>query len=85
MELRKNRKKKIMGDEDLGYEEKPQKSHKKAKSKLKQEKENSKEEVSFILIKIIYFQKQFSDISKEHKELKHSLRVQVIKYKIIFD
>ena len=35
MQLRKNRKKKIMGDEDLGYEEKPQKSHKKAKSKLK--------------------------------------------------
>ena len=45
----------------------------------KPQKENSKEEVSFILIKIIYFQKQFSDISKEHKELKHSLRVQVIK------
>ena len=57
MQLRKNRKKKIMGDEDLGYEEKPQKSHKKAKSKLKQEKENSKEEVSFILMKNNSFSK----------------------------
>ena len=57
MELRKNRKKKIMGDEDLGYEEKPQKSHKKAKSKLKQEKENTKEEVSLTLIKNNLFSK----------------------------
>ena len=57
MELRKNRKKKIMGDEDLGYEEKPPKSHKKNKSKLKQEKENSKEEVSFILMKNNSFSK----------------------------
>ena len=57
MELRKNRKKKIMGDEDLGYEEKPPKSHKKNKSKLKQEKENSKEEVSLTLIKNNLFSK----------------------------
>ena len=51
MELRKNRKKKIMGDEDLGYEEKPPKPHKKSKSKMNQEKAHSNEEVSFIKIK----------------------------------
>ena len=50
MELRKNRKKKSIGDEDLGYEEKPPKPHKKAKSKAPQEKDHSNEEVSFIFI-----------------------------------
>jgi len=57
MQLRKNRKKKIMGDEDLGYEEKPPKPHKKSKSKMNQEKAHSNEEVSFIKIKIILFNK----------------------------
>ena len=85
MQLRKNRKKKIMGDEDLGYEEKPPKPHKKSKSKMNHEKAHSNEEVSFIKIKIILFNKQFSDISKDHKEVKHSLRIQVINYIIIFD
>ena len=57
MELRKNRKKKIMGDEDLGYEEKPPKSHKKSKSKALIEKERSLDEVSSINKIIIVFPK----------------------------
>ena len=40
MQLRQNRKKKSIGDEDLGYEEKPPKVHKKAKSKAPQEKDH---------------------------------------------
>ena len=46
MQLRKNRKKKSIDDEDLGYEEKPPKSHKKAKAKASIEKDRSNEEVS---------------------------------------
>lgn len=48
MQLRQNRKKKSLGDEDLGYEEKPPKPHKKAKPKIASEKEHPKEEVSFL-------------------------------------
>jgi hypothetical protein len=51
MQLRQNRKKKSIGDEDLGYEEKPPKVHKKAKSKAPQEKDHLNEEVSPIFIK----------------------------------
>ena len=45
MQLRPFRKKKSIGDEDLGYEEKPPKSHKKSKSKALIEKERSLDEV----------------------------------------
>ena len=48
MQLRQNRKKKSIGDDDLGYEEKPPKPHKKVKAKPLNEKEHSNDEVSFI-------------------------------------
>ena len=57
MQLRQFRKKKSIGDEDLGYEEKPPKSHKKTKPKVSIEKERSMDEVSYIYKKIILFQK----------------------------
>ena len=50
MQLRPFRKKKSIGDEDLGYEEKPPKSHKKSKSKALIEKERSLDEVSHIYV-----------------------------------
>ena len=52
MQLRQNRKKKLIDDEDLGYEAKPPKPHKKTKSKAPIEKDHSNDEVSskFILI-----------------------------------
>ena len=50
MQLRPFRKKKSIGDEDLGYEEKPPKSHKKTKPKASIEKERSLDEVSLIHI-----------------------------------
>lgn len=46
MQLRQNRKKKSLGDEDLGYEEKPPKPHKKTKPKLSLDKDHLNEEVS---------------------------------------
>ena len=46
MQLRQNRKKKSIGDEDLGYEEKPPKPHKRIKPKMIQDKDNSNDEVS---------------------------------------
>ena len=48
MQLRQVRKKKSIGDEDLGYEEKPPKSHKKSKPKVSLEKEHPIDEVSLI-------------------------------------
>ena len=57
MQLRQFRKKKSIGDEDLGYEEKPPKSHKKTKPKVSIEKERSMDEVSYIQKIIIHFQK----------------------------
>ena len=57
MQLRQFRKKKSIGDEDLGYEEKPPKSHKKTKPKVSMEKERSMDEVSYIQKIIILFQK----------------------------
>ena len=57
MQLRQFRKKKSIGDEDLGYEEKPPKSHKKTKPKVSIEKERSMDEVSYIQKIIILFQK----------------------------
>jgi len=57
MQLRPFRKKKSIGDEDLGYEEKPPKSHKKSKSKALIEKERSLDEVSSIYKIINYFSK----------------------------
>ena len=57
MQLRQFRKKKSIGDEDLGYEEKPPKSHKKTKPKVSIEKERSMDEVSYIQKTIILFQK----------------------------
>ena len=57
MQLRQFRKKKSIGDEDLGYEEKPPKSHKKIKPKISIEKERSMDEVSYIQKIIILFQK----------------------------
>jgi hypothetical protein len=57
MQLRQFRKKKYIGDEDLGYEEKPPKSHKKTKPKVSIEKERSMDEVSYIQKIIILFQK----------------------------
>ena len=47
MQLRQNRKKKLIDDEDLGYEEKPPKPHKKTKPKVTNEKDHSNDEVSF--------------------------------------
>jgi hypothetical protein len=61
MQLRQFRKKKSIGDEDLGYEEKPPKSHKKTKPKVSIEKERSMDE--------------FSNFSREN-ENKHLLRTQ---------
>ena len=46
MQLRQNRKKKLIDDEDLGYEEKPPKPHKKTKPKVSIEKDHSNDEVS---------------------------------------
>ena len=46
MQLRQNRKKKLIDDEDLGYEEKPPKPHKKTKPKVSNEKDHSNDEVS---------------------------------------
>lgn len=47
MQLRTNRKLKSPGLEDLGFEERPAKSHKKTyKSKVNNEKEHSADEVS---------------------------------------
>ena len=57
MQLRQFRKKKSIGDEDLGYEEKPPKYHKKTKPKVSIEKERSMDEVSYIQKIIILFQK----------------------------
>ena len=57
MQLRQFRNKKSIGDEDLGYEEKPPKSHKKTKPKVSIEKERSMDEVSYIQKIIILFQK----------------------------
>ena len=57
MQLRPFRKKKSIGDEDLGYEEKPPNSHKKSKSKALIEKERSLDEVSSINKIIIIFPK----------------------------
>ena len=57
MQLRPFRKKKSIGDEDLGYEEKPPKTHKKSKSKALIEKERSLDEVSSINKIIIIFPK----------------------------
>ena len=57
MQLRQFRKKNSIGDEDLGYEEKPPKSHKKTKPKVSIEKERSMDEVSYIQKIIILFQK----------------------------
>ena len=57
MQLRPFRKKKSIGDEDLGYEEKPPKSHKKSKSKALIEKERSLDEVSSIYKIINFFSK----------------------------
>jgi hypothetical protein len=48
MQLRPFRKKKTMGDEDLGYEEKPPKTHKKSKPKTSIEKDRSLDEVSLL-------------------------------------
>jgi hypothetical protein len=48
MQLRPFRKKKSIGDEDLGYEEKPPKSHKKTKPKASIEKDRSLDEVRHI-------------------------------------
>ena len=74
MQLRQFRKKKTLGDDDLGYEEKPPKSHKKPKPKASIEKDRSPDDVSFFIFKLIII--QFSNLSKEN-ENKHSLRTQV--------
>ena len=50
MQLRPFRKKKSIGDEDLGYEEKPPKSHKKTKPKASIEKDRSLDEVRHIYV-----------------------------------
>ena len=50
MQLRPFRKKKSIGDEDLGYEEKPPKSHKKTKPKASIEKDRSLDEVNHIYV-----------------------------------
>ena len=50
MQLRQNRKKKSIGDDDLGYEEKPPKQHKKTKNKLSNDKDHSNDEVRIIYI-----------------------------------
>ena len=78
MELRKNRKAKNTDYDDLGFEEKPPKPHKKSKPKILSEKEHSLDEVSNIKI-YKFFIFQFSNFSKENyaKEMKHSLRTQV--------
>ena len=66
MQLRPFRKKKSIGDEDLGYEEKPPKSHKKTKPKASIEKDRSIDEVSFIyIIKIIFIKIVFEFIKRK--------------------
>ena len=50
MQLRPFRKKKSIGYEDLGYEEKPPKSHKKTKPKASIEKDRSLDEVNHIYV-----------------------------------
>ena len=69
MQLRPFRKKKSIGDEDLGYEEKPPKSHKKTKPKASIEKERSLDEVSLIHIynKKIY-KIVFKSIKRKRKQ-----------------
>ena len=47
MQLRTNRKVKTPEYDDLGFEEKPPKSHKKSKPKIKAEKEHSLDEVRY--------------------------------------
>jgi hypothetical protein len=47
MQLRTNRKIKTTEFDDLGFEEKPTKAHKKSKSKLPAEKEHSLDEVRY--------------------------------------
>ena len=56
MQLRQIRKKKSIEDEDLGYEEKPPKSHKKSKTRVQVEKVHSNDEVSLkkLLIFILF-------------------------------
>ena len=79
MQLRTNRKLKTTEFDDLGFEEKPPKAHKKPKPKIPAEKDHSLDEVRHIRnnsIFYFYYYLQFSNYSKE-KEIKHSLRAQV--------
>lgn len=59
MQLRTNRKIKTTEFDDLGFEEKPPKSHKKSKSKITVEKDRSLDEVRNIRynINFIFFNK----------------------------
>ena len=73
MQLRTNRKVKSTDFDDLGFEEKPAKSHKRPKPKIIPEKEHSLDEVRKLRYNYIL---QLSNFSKEN-EIKHSLRTQV--------
>ena len=65
MQLRKIRKKKSIEDEDLGYEEKPPKTHKKAKPKVQVEKDQLNDEVFYYyFIILIIFPKIVFEFNK---------------------
>ena len=55
MQLRTNRKLKTTEFDDLGFEEKPAKSHKKSKPKIIPEKERSLDEVRNLLYNSLYY------------------------------
>ncbi len=75
MQLRTNRKRKSTDLDDLGYEERPLKTHKKSyKQKITSEKDYTMDEVIYFCN--LYFIKQFSNLSGPN-ETKHSLRKQV--------
>ena len=58
MQLRTNRKRKSTDLDDLGYEERPLKTHKKSyKPKISAEKDYTMDEVTYIFINIIFIKK----------------------------
>ena len=85
MQLRTNRKRKSTDLDDLGYEERPIKTHKKSsKPKISIEKDYANDEVKYISINFkLNLKKQFSNQSG-HNEAKHSLRKQVIYIYVIY-
>ena len=60
MQLRTNRKLKTPENDDLGFEEKPAKSHKKSKPKISAEKDHSLDEVRHIRNNSIFYSYYYS-------------------------